>query len=93
MKMAFVSIHSSEDVNAWSGIPHFMSNGFIEAGVELIRVQNLKGSEKSLATLERLVAPECIKRKLFDLSAQEAIVSLLEAGGGSAREIQSRMLS
>lgn len=50
--MAFVTIGASDDVAAWSGIPLFMSQALSESGLDLQRVQRLKGP-KSLSLKAR----------------------------------------
>ena len=50
--MAFVTIGASDDVAAWSGIPLFMSQALAESGLDLQRIQRLKGP-KSLSLKAR----------------------------------------
>jgi glycosyltransferase involved in cell wall biosynthesis len=44
MRIAFVTIGASDDVSEASGTPYFMSNGFANAGEEVVRVQGLLGA-------------------------------------------------
>ena len=48
MKMSFVTIGPSDDIAAWSGIPLFMSEALSESGLELHRIQRLKGPRSIL---------------------------------------------
>lgn len=45
MKIAFVTTYDAQDINCWSGIPFYMSKAFMDAGVEVEFIGNLK--EKS----------------------------------------------
>lgn len=42
MKVAFVTINDALDVNSWSGIPFYMAKAFIDAGVEVEFIGDLK---------------------------------------------------
>lgn len=44
MKIAFVTVDASDDVRSWSGTLYFMSGALIEAGADLVRIQNLRGA-------------------------------------------------
>lgn len=42
MKIIFVTIYDARDIRNWSGIPYYMAKGFIEAGIEVEFIGDLK---------------------------------------------------
>ena len=42
MKIIFVTTYNARDIRNWSGIPYYMSKAFLDAGVEVEFIDNLK---------------------------------------------------
>ena len=66
MKIIFVTTYNARDIRNWSGIPYYMSKAFLDAGVEVEFISNLKSlPDKYLKfRLRNLIYNKIFKKKL-----------------------------
>jgi glycosyltransferase involved in cell wall biosynthesis len=63
MKIAFVTTYDATDINSWSGTPYYMSKSFIDYGVEVEFIGNLKSPSRLIPRIKEIVFNRLFKGK------------------------------
>ncbi|HEV2830778.1 MAG TPA: hypothetical protein VGW31_02250, partial [Hanamia sp.] len=68
MKVLFVTTYDACDIRNWSGIPYYLGKAFLDAGIEVEFIGNLKSlpSKHLKFRLKNLIYNRLFKKKLGD---------------------------